>query len=239
MAAVLACGDEALLSRRTAAELWCLLEPSSKALEVSRPGGGVGPKTVIVHRCVVPEDERDVVEGIPVTSVCRTVCDLAAVVSRSRLERAFNEMEVSGLTDRLSIPDLMRRYPRRPGTVALRSLLEEGQRCGVTRSELEERFLALLAEHALPRPRLNADLRLHDRFVKPDAIWGDARLIVELDGRAVHGTRRAFERDRKRDRLLLAEGWRVVRITWRQLRDEPEGVVADLRALLLPCRGEH
>jgi len=88
----------------------------------------------------------------------------------------------------------------------------------------------------LPRPRFNATLPLRGRLLRPDCMWPEQRLLVELDGRAAHGTERAFESDRERDRVLLAEGWRSARVTWRQLRDEPEAVAADLRDSLAGAR---
>lgn len=145
----------------------------------------------------------------------------------------MNEAEVLGLTDRLSLPDLLERYPRRRGTATLRALLREDATLrGVTRSELERRFVAMVDARGLPRPRLNVDIAVRGRFFKVDCLWHGQRLIVELDGRASHGTKRAFEKDRERDRILLTEGWRVTRITWRQLRDNPDGIVTDLRQLL-------
>lgn len=167
------------------------------------------------------------------TTVPRTILDLAAVVPRRQVERALNEVEVRGLTDHLSVPDLLARYPRRQGTVVLRALLDEGAvERGVTKSDLEERFVSLVDRNGLPRPRLNADVAVAGRFFSPDCLWMDERLIVELDGRAVHGTRRAFEADRERDRLLMADGWRVMRVTWRQLRDDEAKIAADVRAAL-------
>ncbi|HSR93536.1 MAG TPA: DUF559 domain-containing protein [Solirubrobacterales bacterium] len=80
---------------------------------------------------------------------------------------------------------------------------------------MEERFVAFLGRYKLPRPRRNADLSVRGRFFVVDCLWPDERLIVELDGQAVHGTRRAFEADRERDRLLLLDGWRVIRVIWR------------------------
>ena len=173
------------------------------------------------------------VRGIPVTSVSRTILDFAAGLAKRRLERALNEAEVLGLTDTLSLPDLLERYPRRRGSAVLRALLrDETAMRGVTRSRLERRFTALLDGADLPRPRLNADVAVHGRFIEADCLWSEQRVIVELDGRQAHGTRRAFEKDRERDRILLTEGWRVVRITWRQLRDEAPAIVADLREML-------
>lgn len=138
-----------------------------------------------------------------------------------------------GLTDALSVGDLLGRYPGRHGSVMLRTILaEEKQVWGVTREELEERFTAVLDATDLPRPRRNADLAVDGRFFEVDCLWQAQRLIVELDGGSVHGTWRTSERDRARDRLLVADGWRVVRITWRQLRDDAPSVLADLRRLL-------
>jgi very-short-patch-repair endonuclease len=168
-----------------------------------------------------------------VTSPARTLFDMAAISTRRQLERAMNETEVLGLTDRLSLPDLLERYPRRCGSVVLRALLADSATLrGVTRSELEERFATFVDERGLPRPKLNADIAVGGRFFRADCLWATQRLIVELDGRASHGTRRAFEKDRERDRLLLADGWRVAHITWLQLRDEPAVLAADLRRIL-------
>jgi very-short-patch-repair endonuclease len=178
-------------------------------------------------------DEVRCVDGIPVSSVPRTLFDIAAITNRRQVEKAFNEVEVRGLTDRLSVPDLLARYPGRRGSATLKAILVEADQVrGVTREELEERFVTVLAGTDLPRPRRNVDLAVGGRFFEIDCLWPEQRLAVELDGRATHGTARAFEGDREKDRLLLVEGWRMVRITWRQLRDDAPAVVADLRRLL-------
>lgn len=232
LAAVLSFGPEALLSHRSAARLWRLIPGARSAAEVTRPGKCRPRVGFVVHRSHVPEDERTIVDGIPVTTVPRTILDLAAVVGKRQVERAFNEAEVQRLTDPLSIPDLLDRYPGRRGTAVLREMLgDEARISGVTRNDFEERFVAFVDANGLPCPHFNADIAVRGRFFVVDCLWPEARLIVELDGRAVHGTRRAFEADRERDRLLLADGWRVVRITWRQL-DAGAGVAADLRRLL-------
>ncbi len=138
-----------------------------------------------------------------------------------------------GLNDTLSVVDLLERYPGRRGSVALRAILaEEAHTRGITRKELEERFTAILGATDLPRPRRNADLAVGKRFFEVDCLWQAQRLIVELDGGSVHGTWRTSERDREKDRLLQVDGWQVVRITWRQLRDDAPAVIADLRRLL-------
>ena len=233
LAAVLACGRGAALSRRSAAQLWRLLPRSPGRAEVTRTQGWRAPSGIVAHRSSLPADELAAVSGIPVTSVSRTLLDLASVLSRRQLERALNEAEVLGLTDSLSLPDLLQRYPRCRGSAALRVLLrDDSASSGITRSELEERFVALVDANDLPRPRLNATLSVGGRFVEVDCLWADRRLVVELDGRASHGTVRAFEEDRERDRLLLGEGWRVIRLTWRQVRDDAPTIAVDLRKQL-------
>jgi len=168
-----------------------------------------------------------------VTGLSRTLLDLASILSRERLEAVLNEAEVLGLTDHIPVHTLLERYPRRPGTVTLRAILDDARRArGVTRQELERRFARVLAATDLPRPHRNADVAVAGRFFEVDCLWRAQRLIVELDGGYVHGTWRTSERDRERDRLLIADGWRVIRVTWRQLRDDAPAVVADLRRML-------
>ena len=105
---------------------------------------------------------------------------------------------------------------------------------GITRSELEARFRTVVDAAGLPKPEMNCRLELGSLSIEADAVWRDQRLIVELDGYAFHRTQAAFERDRQRDRAAVAAGWRVIRVTWRQLVHDPAAVVSDLaRALSL------
>jgi very-short-patch-repair endonuclease len=233
MAAVLACGDGAVLSHRAAGRLLGIIPFGSGLPEVTRPTGWRPQPGIVQHRSLLSPDEVELVAGIGVTGLSRTLIDLASILSRERLEAAMNEAEVLGLTDRISVQALLDRYPRRRGTAMLRAILDDTQRArGVTRRELERRFTVALASTDLPRPHRNADVAVAGRFFEVDCLWRAERLIVELDGGFVHGTWRASERDRERDRLLMVDGWRVVRITWRQLRDDAPAVVADLRRLL-------
>jgi very-short-patch-repair endonuclease len=168
--------------------------------------------------------------------VPRTLLDLSAVLQRDELRGALRQAEQLRLTDRLWLGDLIERYPRRPGVPDLRALVEEA-RAGLprVRGELEERFQALLLNAAVPRPATNILIEDHE----VDCAWLEHRLVVELDSRTHHDTREAFETDRARDRRLAAAGWRVVRITWRQLLDTPREVERDVRRLLaanLPTR---
>jgi hypothetical protein len=233
MAAVLAGGWAATLSFGSAGELWRLIPPSDRWPEVTLPRSRRGRSGIRWHSSELRPDEVTVIRGIRVTTVPRTLLDLAAVLKRRPLERAINEAEVQGHTDPLSLPALLDRYPRRRGTAAIRAVLAEGRiGAGVTKSELEERFLRFLADRGLPRPEPNVSIALRGGFVEVDCVWRSSRLIVELDGRAVHGTARAFERDRARDRALGAAGWRVIRITWRQLSEEASELAEDLGTML-------
>lgn len=237
MAAVLAAGPDAVLSHRSAAQLWGLVSRSRQRSEVTRPTYFRSQPRICSHRSLLPVDERTVVDGIPVTTVPRTVLDFAGLASRRQVERVLNEVEVRQLTDPLSIPDLLGRYPRRRGTAALRDLLGEGAEAGgVTRNDFEELFVPLLDLHGLPRPRFNADIFVAGRFVCVDCLWQRERLIVELDGRATHGTLQAFESDRERDRRLIADGWQVIRVTWHQLRNQGPSIASDLLQTLAQGR---
>lgn len=167
MAAVLAAGPGALLSHRSAAEAWGLLASGRRRPEViARTGRRAGPG-VEVHHCALEEDERTALNAIPVTTVSRTLLDLAAVVPRQRLERALREAEVRRLGDSASLEVLLERHPRRRGTATMRSVLASGRiGDGVTRSKLEERFGAFLDDAALPRPLLNVHVEIPGRLIE-------------------------------------------------------------------------
>jgi predicted transcriptional regulator of viral defense system len=233
MAAVLAIGGDAVLSHRSAAGLWSIRYPANVRIEVTTPRRVRPPSGVRGHRSALPADEVTVLHGIPVTTVPRTLLDLATVLGPRQVERSIEEANIRRLDDPLSLPDLVERYPGRRDTGVIRAILA-ADRIGstITRSELEERFLALLETYSLPSPELNVPIEVRGSWLEVDCVWRRWKLIVELDGHASHGTASAFERDRARDRVLHAVGWRVLRITWRQLNDEAERIAADLRALL-------
>jgi very-short-patch-repair endonuclease len=233
LAAVLASGIGAVLSHRSAGELLGILPGSSRASEITRHAGWRSLPGFTSHQGSLPNDETQIVDAIPTTGLSRTVLDLAGRSSQAQVERMLNEAEVLGLTDATSIPMLLERYPRRAGSALLRRVFRERAVArGITRKELERRFERLLDSTDLPEPRRNADIAVGGRFFEVDCLWTEQRLIVELDGRAAHGTEMAFERDRERDRLLTADGWRVARITWRQLHGDADSVLGDLRRML-------
>jgi very-short-patch-repair endonuclease len=234
-AAVLAGGDGVLLSHRSAARLWRLLPPASGRIDVTCPPGRiVRRKGIVSHESAVRDDEWLVKDGISVTSPFRTIFDLAARVPMREVERAFHEAEVREVTDRVSLPMLLERYPGRRGAKKVRALLESPEPMTITRNDFEEAFLSLVDAHGLPRPRMNAHLAIRGRFFEIDALWEEQSFAVELDSRGVHGTRKRFESDRQRDRILVAEGWRTMRVTWQQLQVEPEAIMGDLRLALYP-----
>ena len=227
MAAVLACGPDAVLSHLAAAALFGIRQ--SDRIEVTTRARCRGPSRVIVHRSPLRDDERTTHRGIPTTTVPRTLLDLSAVVHPAALRSALRQAEQLRLTDPLSLSDLIERYPRRPGLAAIRALLKEASiGARVIRSELEERFQAFLLRAGLPLPQTNRRIEGYE----VDCVWPEQRLIVELDGHAFHSPTHAFEDDRARDRRLEAAGWHVIRVTWRQLHEEPELLEADLRQLL-------
>jgi len=226
MAAVLAAGPGAVLSHRAAAALHRLLSSSAVEVTVTKQKRATRFTT---HRGHVPADERTMVDGIPVTTAARTILDLAATAPEHLVEKAMHEAEVNRLGGRLSLDDLLYRYPRRRGSAKVCGVLARG-RIGldVTKSELEDRFLRLLDARGLERPLRNEPV---EGFTV-DCVWSQQRLIVELDSRGVHGTTKLFESDRARDRRLVRAGWTVIRITWRMLVEDATGVLDDLTALL-------
>jgi len=167
-------------------------------------------------------------DAIPVSTVARTLFDLAEILDRNGLERAFEAAERSELLDMRQIELTRERNPGRRAHKRLRSLLPSLSPAEPTRSELERLFHRLCRLTSLPLPQVNAVVE----GFEVDAFWPAHRLVLELDSFEFHGTRAAFERDRARDAALLVAGYRVVRVTYRQLRDHPERVAEIVRDLL-------
>jgi hypothetical protein len=234
MAAVLACGSGAALSHRSAVALWGIGSTWGGAIDVTLPSKSRSRGSIRRHSADLPADEVTTQHGIPVTTVPRTLFDLAATMAIDPVEQALRQSERLRLYDSLSLEDLLARYPRHRGNVTIRECLRRRRELpvGVAREELEARFLAFLDRFGLPRPRLNDWLTVGSRRYQADCLWPEQRVIVELDGYETHGTWNAFEGDRDRDRRLVAAGYRGARITWRQLHTIPEEVAADLSALL-------
>jgi predicted transcriptional regulator of viral defense system len=236
LAAVLACGSQAVLSHRSAAVLWGILEGGRTAVDVSVPRQRPGSAGIRVRVATIAPDERTVEAGIPVTTVARTLLDLAADLQLHELHRALERAEALRLADSTSLDALIERHPRRSGVARLRAATRDGIRAAITRSELERRFLTFVERAGLPAPRTNVWLEVGGDWIEVDCVWREQRVIVELDSRAFHQTSAAFERDRRRDRRAQASGWRVIRVTERAMRREGRRLRTELTALIAAVR---
>ena len=231
IAAVLAYGDRAALSHLAALSHWDLRPSSASTIDVSvaTRNGLAAREGIRLHRCGgLGLSEITVHDGIPVTTVERTLLDAAAMLRAAGLARAVERSEVLRLFDLTLVEQTIGRHPYHPGTASLASALELYRDHEPTRSELEAMLLALCDRHGLPRPLVNRAVE----GCEVDFLWPAHRLIVETDGRRTHLTRAAFERDRARDAMLTVAGYRVVRFTHRQILHEPETVARTLRVLL-------
>lgn len=232
LAAVLAVGPGAALSHRDAAGLHDLRAANHARIDVSTAGKAGSSAKIAVHRTRTL-DAQDVttLRGIPVTTVARTLVDLAGVVPRDHLTKAIKEAERQRVFDLKAVEAVMVRTRGRRGAGhgALSEALAERRALETTHtlSPLEDAFLPLIRGAGLPLPSTNAIVE----GLQVDAVWHTQRVAVELDGWEDHGTRRAFERDRERDAILTAAGWRVVRFTHRQVTRRPDRVAQTLRRL--------
>ncbi len=231
MAAVLACGKRAVLSHITAAILWNLIRSSSAAIHVTVPRSKKPRlKGVTVHLTrQLPDADRAEVDGIPVTSVARTLLDLATILKPAQLIRAIERAERLRLFDMRAVEDLLGRCQGKRGVKALRTALAQvAVQAPDTRSPLEDDFVDFCRERHIEPPQLNVVIA--DFCV--DAAWPNKNLVVELDGRTDHTGIHAFEDDRKRDAKLQVAGHRIIRVTRHRLAHEAEDLERDLRRLL-------
>ena len=224
LAAVLACGPGAALSHGSGAALWEIRQSNSALVDVTVPtrAGRIRRKGIRIHRSgrLAPE-EVTIRSGIRVTTVARTLLDLADVLDPQALRRAVTEAEY---TNRFDLPSLIAVVENNPGRRSrkLMTAALEG-RHHRTRSPLEDRFLAFIERWGVEEPDCNVWIE----GFEVDFVWKRVGLVVELDGLAAHRTRRAFDADRLRDRALWRKGIRTMRLTSEALRDEEE-VLADL-----------
>lgn len=235
MAAVLACGPRAVLSHRSAAALWGLTGSGQARIDVTAPGRrGRAPVGIAAHRHgSLRANDRTSIRGIPCTSLARTLLDFAAVATPDELRKAIAQAEILRVFDLAAVREALRRSRRRRGVARLRrALAMHDPRSERLQSELEHRFLALCTRARLPAPEVNVPMVFDGIRIEVDFLWRDAGLIVETDGRRYHDTMSAFEDDRRRDQLLVLNGWRVIRCTWRQVVGDPEGLAHTLRAIL-------
>lgn len=203
IAAVFFCGPRSVLSHRSAAALWGLRTGSGGAIDVTAPVKSRSRGNITRHTADLVSDEVTRRNGIPVTTVPRTIFDLAVVLGPGAVEHALRESERLRLYDALSLPILVDRYPRHRGNRVVRECLDRLRDMppGVSREELEVRFLVFLDARGMPRPHLNTWLTIDSKRYQVDCLWPEQRVIVELDGYATHGTRWTFESDRGRGRI--------------------------------------
>ena len=228
LAAVLACGDGAALSHRSAAHLHELRATTRGAIDVIVAGRTAHRHPGIdLHRSVNLEHAIDVtaVRGIPVTTVARTLLDLAAVVPRHRLARALHQADLLRALDVHEVAQQLQRNPHAPGAARLRAELDLPTE--LNDSPLEDRFLAAWRATGGPEPERRPYVDPGDGGIplRPDFVWRDARVAVETDGRGTHDTHHAFEDDRLRDQRLIGAGWVVIRVTDRQLDEDPQRIL--------------
>ena len=236
LAAVLACGPNAVLSHRSAAALWGLREDRRTSIDVTAPNRrGRIPRCIDAHRDgALTGVDRTVLHGIPCTTVPRTLLDLAAVIPVWELKKAISEAEVLRLLDHAAVRQLIKRSRGRRGVARLRMLLDDIHPLTKrTRSEMERLFLDMCARACLPEPEVNVKLDVDGRRLEPDFFWRDVGLIIEADSRRYHDTDSAFQSDRRREQRLLLAGWRVARCTWEQVEREPRDLAETIRRLLM------
>jgi very-short-patch-repair endonuclease len=228
LAAVLACGGGALVSHRSAAQLWGLTKVA-ELTEISVIGRHCVHAGIRVHR-VANLDPRDraLKNGIPITSPARSIIDFAAGSPPDELEWALAEARARRLLTDDDLRAALARAGSRAGVGAVRAAMRTERGPRLTRSEAERRLLRLIRAAGLPEPVTNARVA----GIEVDFVWPDMRVVVEVDGFAFHGHRSAFERDRWRDMALRDAGFEVVRMTWRALVDEPLRVIVHLARAL-------
>ncbi len=195
-------------------------------LHVTVPrSGAAGILGVAVHVTRrLPVEDRAVLDGLPITSVARTLADLAGELGWADLRRTLERAEALRLLD---VDAVLRAAHGRDGAPRIRAILADWSPAPTHRG-LEERLFALAERAGLPRPEVN--VMLHGFEV--DLLWRSSRLVVEADSRRYHDTWAAAERDRHRDAVLAAAGHRVLRFTWKQVTTRPAEVVAAIRSAL-------
>jgi very-short-patch-repair endonuclease len=236
MGAVLACGEDAVLSHRAAIALWGLRPAGGGAIDVTDPTRRrTGHRGVRIHstRCLEAQD-RAMKNGIPVTTVHRTILDFAETAPVQQVRLAIEMADRRELYDDRTMQSLLARSRGRKGIKPVTAVLHEmrGQATPMTRSELENRFLAGLRERGYPEPQ--ADVLIEGELV--DFVWSAQRLVVEVDGYLWHRTRKDFESNRRRDTKLQLAGYRVMRPTDRRIEHDLDALLDDVDRMLAAGR---
>ena len=239
-AVVLACGPGTVISHRSAAWLLGLREKNPVVVDVICPGqAGRKVDGVRVHKAPYPApSEVRTAYGIPCTTVARAIVDLAGTHGIDKLREAVEMAATRGVLEIAAVEAVLDNGPRRRGAPALRIVLDEWRpvaetaRYSTIRSLFEAKLLPLVAAAGLPIPEMNAPVRTAERVLEVDLFWPEQRFVVEADSRRHHAIEVAFERDHKRTRELIAAGYGVLRVSWREAEREPQAVFAVIRTEL-------
>ena len=235
MAATLACGPRAVLSHRSSAVVRGIHGSEGAKTHVTLPSSCARTRPGIEVHTSTTLTAADIarVDGIPCTSLARTLVDFADTAKRREVERAVDRAEILRLFDLPAVEAAIARAGRRRGAALLRAVLADYAGPQLTEEGVEERFFTLCRSAGLPDPEANVWITLAEGDAyKTDFLWREERLIVETDGRDAHTTRAAFERDRLRDQRLTLAGFTMVRFTWRQVTREPDRVLRTTQDLL-------
>ena len=227
-AAVLACGPEAALGYQSAAAFHGIRQTARRDIDVLTPRRGrKGHDGIDLHR-VRTLDPRDVtvIDHIRVTTVARTLVDLAGILDEPGLEKAIQQSEMRNLLDLHATLDAIERANGRRGTSVLRDLLDDSRPPSM--NEIEQRFFDLCRTAGLPLPQTQVPVGPY----VVDFLWPEHRVVVETDGAKVHRTRRAFETDKVKAADLAVYGLTLIPVTWRRLTRRPHEIEATLRAVL-------
>jgi very-short-patch-repair endonuclease len=223
IAAVYACGPGALASHRAAGAVHGLI--SSQRIEVTVPHGSRARKGITVHRSrALAEADRTLVAAVPVTSIARTLVDLADVLTEQRLAKAIHQAEILHVLDVAALERAA--TPGRRGAHRLNRVLNNYRpEPHLLRSKAERKLKRLCTAHSLPQPQFNVQVHGYEA----DVYWPEAGLVLEFDGGETHNTTHAFHADRRRDRALAARGVQTVRVTWPDLG---AGLMRDVEKIL-------
>jgi very-short-patch-repair endonuclease len=227
MAAVLACGPGAVLSHGSALTLWGVWKRWDSPFDVTVTTDR-RPKGVRVHRAT-RFDKRDIArhQGIPVTTLAKTLLDCAPRMTPKSLTRAINDGRLNGQLSIPALADVIARHPTHRGRRTVEAVLgAAGDK--PTRSTFEDEFVVFCQRYGLPRPRMNAVVCGYE----VDALFEEEKVIVELDGWAFHSSRASFESDRNKDADTLAAGFATLHITWARYQQSPDQEAARLHAIL-------
>jgi hypothetical protein len=229
-AAVLACGERAVLSHFAAAAFWGFWTWDARLIDVTIGSGTRDIDGIRVHRSRTLERDVFVRHGIRVTSPARTLLDLAAVLPERSLRRMARRAQAQSAVTLRQIHELLARANGHHGAERLRAVIADGP--APTRSDLEDLLLDLLDKAKIQRPEINAPLRFEDETITPDYLWRAQRVAIEADSVTWHEHKLTREHDADKQARLEAAGLRVLRITWRQITRSPQQTLSRIRTAL-------